>query len=252
MADSQPMLGEAAKLTLQEWQAQQRAAWQASGTSLSFEDWQAGEFAARQAEQDARRDREMAEELHTLRMASLLKQTPPRYARADTDHADLLAWARELYQLDTQPRRDRATTGPSLAISGPTGTGKTHGAFAALRRYVSAGGARRVIATSCADLYAGLRPRSGHDSEAAFTTFATAPVLFVDDLGAAKSSEWTDEITYRLINHRYNHELPTLLTTNVPPQLFSSVLGERISSRLTQMCRVVVLKGDDRRRATAL
>lgn len=248
MSYSQPVLTDAAKLTFQEWQAQERRAWQESGTGLSFEDWQQNDFAARQAEQDRARDQEMATEQQTLRMASLLKRTPPRYARSDTDHPDLIAWAHQLRELDAARSRDQAYRGPSLLISGATGTGKTHGAFAALRRYVSAGGERRVTAIPCADLYAALRPRSGHDSEAAYASFATAAVLFVDDLGAAKSSDWTDEITYRLINHRYNHELATLITTNIPPQSLGTELGERISSRLAQMCRVVVLKGDDRRR----
>ncbi len=76
-------------------------------------------------------------------------------------------------------------------------------------------------------------------------------LLLVDDLGAAKTSEWTEELTYRLVNHRYEHLLPTVFTTNLTIRDLRDALGDRIASRLAQMTERVTLTGADRRRRTA-
>lgn len=73
-------------------------------------------------------------------------------------------------------------------------------------------------------------------------------MLLLDDLGAAKTSEWTAELTYRLINHRYEHLRPTLITTNLPTADLRTTLGDRIASRLAEMTQRVILTGPDRRR----
>lgn len=77
---------------------------------------------------------------------------------------------------------------------------------------------------------------------------ARCPLLLLDDLGAAKTSEWTEELTYRLINHRYEHMLPTLITTNLPTAELRTALGDRVASRLAEMTERVILTGPDRRR----
>lgn len=71
------------------------------------------------------------------------------------------------------------------------------------------------------------------------------PVLLLDDLGVEKRSPWTDEQMYRLLNHRYNEGLPTVIAANVVPEQ----LEPRIASRMqdTSLSRVVVLAGEDQR-----
>lgn len=141
--------------------------------------------------------------------------------------------------------------GPSLLIAGPTGTGKTHQAYGAVRSLLTAGVRLRWEAATTADLYARLRPRAYHDAERDLATLSRCPLLILDDLGAAKQSEWTEEITYRLINHRYTHLLPTLLTTNLPTAALRDAVGDRVASRLAEMTTTVVLTGADRRRHPA-
>jgi DNA replication protein DnaC len=102
---------------------------------------------------------------------------------------------------------------------------------------------------TAADLYATLRPRQGHDSETTFRGYADCNLLVLDDLGAAKNSEWVEEINYRLINHRYQEKLPTIITSNLTPKTLSPGLGDRVTSRLHEMTTRVVLEGSDRRRA---
>ncbi|GHG97347.1 ATP-binding protein [Amycolatopsis roodepoortensis] len=198
------------------------------------------------AAEDARVATEYREEARLRARRELAKALPPRYASADTDLPELAAWAAALAVKDMT---NGPAKGPALLLLGGTGVGKTHAAIAALRRYVAAGGDATPVMTTAPDLYADLRPKSGKTGDVSLERYTDAKLLMVDDLGAAKTSEWVEEVNYRLINHRYNHELPTLFTSNVPPRELGAVLGERVTSRLTEMCRMVVLKGPDRRRA---
>jgi DNA replication protein DnaC len=141
----------------------------------------------------------------------------------------------------------RAGRGPSLLLTGPTGTGKTRNAYGAMARLGELGVIADWRAVTAADLHAMLRPRHDADPEAEFRAIARAPVLIVDDLAAAKASEWTEEITYRIVNYRYEHEAVTLLTANVAPSRLPSLLGVRVASRLAEMTVPVALKGADRR-----
>ena len=100
----------------------------------------------------------------------------------------------------------------------------------------------------------------------------TADVLLLDDLGASKPSPWALETVGHILNTRYNDRRITLLTTNyldsgpatampMAPRLPSGQavsaahddlladrLGNRIRSRLYEMCRTVELFAPDYRR----
>lgn len=179
---------------------------------------------------------------------------PPRFEDAVADHPQVLAWAREVAARALAPSlgaRRQVVTGPSLLMAGVTGAGKTHQAYGALRALAGAGVGVRWRATTAADLYAGLRPRPGVDSEARLAAMGRVPVLILDDLGAAKASEWVEEITYRLVDRRYNRVLPTLITTNLAIADLRAHLGDRVASRLAQMTTRVEFAPVDRRRARA-
>lgn len=103
-------------------------------------------------------------------------------------------------------------------------------------------------ATTFADFTAALRPNA-KDPEGTLRTFRRTELLLVDDLGAAKNSEWVEEITYRLLNGRYEDVRPSIFTTNLPLPQLREQLGDRLASRLVEMCAVVSIDGTDRRRA---
>ncbi|MFD7993136.1 ATP-binding protein [Streptomyces mexicanus] len=177
---------------------------------------------------------------------------PARYRRALASHPQITAWAEQTAEAGRPgPGGPGIAEGRSLLITGPTGTGKTHQAYGAIRALLGRGVRLRWEGTTTADLYARLRPRAGHDTERDLQTLARSPLLLLDDLGAAKASEWTEELTYRLINHRYEHLLPTLITTNLPTRELRDALGDRVASRLAEMTERVILTGPDRRRRTA-
>lgn len=168
------------------------------------------------------------------------KNIPRRYATATTDDTRIHQWV-----LDVVTNPDTAR---SLLLAGPTGTGKTHIAYAALR--LSAESCRSPFwrAGSTAALLGDLRPSANRDSEALMAKYCNSTVLFLDDLGAGKASDWTEEMLYRVIDHRYNNLLPTVFATNFAPNELSDALGDRTASRLAEMCQVLAIDGDDRRR----
>jgi DNA replication protein DnaC len=176
--------------------------------------------------------------------------TPFRYQDATADHPTVIAWA------------DRALADPRTAgilfLTGPFGTGKTHQAYGALRRIAEAGPDHfSLIALTAPDMYALLRPGgSEHGAEYELKRITKIPLLLLDDIGTEKISEFTEEATYRLLNERYNHCRPLIITSNLPvsnpsgPDLIDQ-LGDRIASRLAQMTTVVPMNGNDRRRGAA-
>ncbi|MFG3255260.1 ATP-binding protein [Streptomyces sp. NPDC048172] len=178
---------------------------------------------------------------------------PARYQDAAADHPAVAAWVREVAAAGRRGPEGAPgiARGRSLLIVGTTGTGKTHQAYGAVRSLLAAGVRLRWKATTAADLYAELRPRPGSDGERELQDLARCPLLIIDDLGAAKASEWTEEITMRLINRRYNEMLPTLVTTNLGMADLRAHIGDRVASRLTEMTDKVILDGPDRRRALA-
>ncbi|GAA2241880.1 hypothetical protein GCM10010232_31190 [Streptomyces amakusaensis] len=174
--------------------------------------------------------------------------TPPRYRDAEATLPEVMAWA-------DRALADNAAAG-ALLLTGQTGTGKTHEAYGALRK-VAAGGPDRfeVITVNSADMYGRLRPSQIMGAaERELRRLSEVQYLLLDDLGTAKTSEWTEEVTYRLVNARYNRCLPTIITSNLPardehgPDL-SDFVGARVASRLAEMVTSLVpMIGADRRR----
>jgi len=67
---------------------------------------------------------------------------------------------------------------------------------------------------------------------------ATVPVLFLDDLGNTfidVETQGRQRWLFEIVNHRYNHELPTIITTNLDfwrlADQFSQKLAERLMER---------------------
>ena len=66
-------------------------------------------------------------------------------------------------------------------------------------------------------------------------------LLVIDDLGAEKPTEWSQQVLYSVLNARYERKLPTILTTNNV-----LTLDERIISRFND--GAIVCEGQDVRR----
>lgn len=180
------------------------------------------------------------------------KIIPWNYRNAVADNPQIRAWVDELAQAakDEQGHSPVATVkhGRSLLLLGPTSVGKTHQSYGSIRDLAVTGVNATWRVTTSANLYAALRPRHGIDSEAEFRGYANANVLLVDDFGAAKATEFTEEVNFRLVNHRYEHGLPTLFTSNLLPKELAGRLGDRVAARLGEMCQQLVITGPNWRR----
>lgn len=204
------------------------------------------------------RDTDMDLDRHWLednrdRATERLSRVPERYTDATVTNTDVRNWVTRLIYsaahaagANGMPKAGKAK---SLLILGSVGCGKTHQAYGAVRALAVSGVSCLWQFATAADVYASMRPRHGVDSEQVFERYAHAQLLVLDDLGAAKNSEWVEEVNYRLINHRYERTLPTIITSNLAPHRLRGELGERVASRLVEMCDRVVLEGPDRRRA---
>jgi DNA replication protein DnaC len=188
---------------------------------------------------------EAAQEARSAALAAWEERVPPLYRDARATHPAVLHWA-SLYAAD-------ARSCPSLMLSGPTGSGKTHLAYGALRAVAESGTkAYAWRSTNLADLFGALRSRPFPQAEAHLAALRDAPLLLLDDLGTGHLTDWTEEVVYRLINGRYERCLPTLLTSNYPLSSLGPITGERVASRMAEMVgqMQVAILGADRRRVS--
>ena len=72
-------------------------------------------------------------------------------------------------------------------------------------------------------------------------------ILFLDDIGAEKLTDWVLETFYLIINARYENMRPTIFTSNLSIAELADKIGDRTTSRIVEMCEVYELKGNDRR-----
>lgn len=128
-----------------------------------------------------------------------------------------------------------------LVIHGPPGVGKTGCLTVAYRRAIRQGKVALWLETrsflgTIQGSYGSPKGESEHRMEAAMG----CELLFLDDLGdpALKGRETNDKrgILWRLINHRHDYEMPTLITTNLAREKMVSQLDERFVQRLEELC----------------
>ena len=157
------------------------------------------------------------------------------------------------------PRGDKG-----LLIIGKIGTGKTHLAVGILKELIQT----RGIACLFYDYRELLKEIQNSYNSTVQTTeldvlrpvFET-DVLVLDELGAVKPTEWVWDTVSLILNTRYNDNRTTIITTNFedqPPagalpaakaavrgETLGDRIGERMRSRLHEMCRIITLDGSD-------
>lgn len=159
-------------------------------------------------------------------------RVPARYVAAELARLDPGPVAEALAGWVVNPCRN-------AVLLGPTGTGKTFAAWAAVHELARRGW--RWGGASVPELLDSLRP----DREP--LACLSAEVLLLDDLGAERATEWTGEQIGRLLDERWNREAPTIATSNLAPDRLAEWLGERAWSRLAGGALVLGVTGDDRR-----
>jgi DNA replication protein DnaC len=157
--------------------------------------------------------------------------------------------------------------GMGLLLIGKIGTGKTHLAVGILKELI----VQRGVACLFCDYRELLKEIQNSYNSSVQTTelellrpvFET-DVLVLDELGAVKPTEWVWDTVSLILNTRYNNNRTTIITTNFEDQAAAGVagtlsaarnavreetlgdrIGERMRSRLHEMCRIVRMDGLD-------
>ena len=148
------------------------------------------------------------------------------------------------------------TAGRGILFVGSIGVGKTHLATGILHRLTRERGVRGLFCD-----YRELLKQIQHSYNPQVSTTELgllkpvfeAEVLVLDDLGAQKPNEWSWDIVALILNTRYNDKLSTIITTNYPDlpaggakeHTLGDRIGDRMRSRLAEMCVRINMTGND-------
>ena len=138
--------------------------------------------------------------------------------------------------------------GRGIWFVGDVGTGKTTLAMLVSKAAIEAG--RSVAIYSLPRLLGVLRESmvSEEGLQRLVDDLAAVDLLHLDDLGAERATEWVLEQLYAIVNARYEEQRSIVITTNLEPHDLAEQLGDRIVSRLREMCgEPVWMKGSDHR-----
>jgi DNA replication protein DnaC len=167
------------------------------------------------------------------------------------------------------------TAGRGLLLTGDIGVGKTHIAVGLLKELIS----RRGVSGLFYDYRELLKEvQNSYNREVSATELSIlrpvfeTEVLVLDELGAAKPTEWVWDTVAQILNSRYNERRTTIITTNyaneasllgiaasqdnpakraMRDETLGDRIGERMLSRLQEMCVVVEVRGKDFRQSVA-
>ena len=130
-----------------------------------------------------------------------------------------------------------------FVLVGPSGSGKTYLAAAIANERIKQG--QPVFFQTVPELLDHLRsafaPGSEMPYDELFEKVCNAPLLILDDLGVQASTPWAKEKLDQLLNHRYIHELPTVITTSIPLDKLDERIRTRINSR--GLSQIYVMEG---------
>ena len=129
--------------------------------------------------------------------------------------------------------------GKGLFIFGGTGTGKTYALYALTVKF---GMKIRNYSNILERVYNDLNNKYYY-----LKSISDDKYVVIDDIGTEKHTEYNQDILYTLINDVYMAKKRLFISTNLTPEEFEEKYGERIFSRLCEMCEFVEFTGPDKR-----
>ena len=122
--------------------------------------------------------------------------------------------------------------GACLLLCGRPGTGKNHLATAISKRLLADGySVLRVKAAQYLDAY---WSKSFEERETWLQRMAVVDLLMIDEIGRSSNAKSAQDAFFRLLDARYEAQLPSLIATNLNRDELIEVLGEATYDRLTQ------------------
>jgi DNA replication protein DnaC len=154
--------------------------------------------------------------------------------------------------------REYPSADRGLLFMGTCGVGKTHLSVAILRELMERKGIPCLFyefSSLLKEIQNSYNPVSQTSELTVLSPIIEAEILVLDELGATKPTDWVRDTMMQVINARYNNNKLTIFTTNytdtrrIPAQeTLEDRIGARLRSRLYEMCRTVVIEGEDYRR----
>lgn len=139
-----------------------------------------------------------------------------------------------------------------LVFHGEPGRGKTGMAAAIVHALIEA--KKPVLYTRLQDLIMAIQNRYGRDggsddaygddsADAVLDRVCSAPVLVLDECDLEKLSDDRRDKFQKIIDVRYNRQLPTILTTNLTPDGLKLRWGAMVASRIGQRAHWIPMTG---------
>ena len=89
----------------------------------------------------------------------------------------------------------------------------------------------------------GYSNKEGPTEEELVKKYSVVDLLVLDDFGVERTTDWSFQLLYIIINRRYENMKMTIFTSNFNLAELAEKLGDdRIPSRIQQMCKVVQSK----------
>ena len=131
-----------------------------------------------------------------------------------------------------------------LMLLGGVGSGKTHLVAAISNALIDRG--IPVLFATFSEHLEHIREEYDHTGQKKYLSqMKNTPMLVLDDIGKERKTEWTQQILFDVVNYRYEHLLPVILTTNFNADELANHCGAAVWSRLYETCSAVVTSGGD-------
>jgi len=196
----------------------------------------------RDAEDDARRIKEQADERERNRIQASIRASgiPPRFLSCSLDgfkadkpeklHAKKFA----LGYVDAFP--DVLKAGRCAVFVGNPGTGKTHLACAIALSVIHAGYSARYLTVRQAvrRLRDTWRRDADHSTDEVLSELVSPSLLVLDEVGDQSGTESERQLLFDIINARYEQVLPSVLVSNFGSDRVCEFIGDRAFDRLRE------------------
>jgi DNA replication protein DnaC len=144
-----------------------------------------------------------------------------------------------------------------LLLMGTVGVGKTHLAVSILKGLTERGFSCLFyeFGSLLKEIQGSYNNNTQSSELGVLAPVFNADIMVLDEVGASKPTDWVRDTMTHIINTRYNDKKLTIFTTNYADErrnereeTLEDRIGARLRSRVYEMCKTVMMNGEDYRR----